>query len=264
MPMNSHQQRLITGLVLLPFVILLLLWGTRTAWALTLAGVSVLGLWEFYSLFWPGRKSLLKVGALIPAVLIMFSPDALAGPLVVMVAGFWAANLLLLFRHGRSLDNRAPDGPVLLAGWLYLPLVLHWVLFLEQIEIVLVFIVTFLSDTGAYYCGRYLGKRKIWPAISPNKTWAGAFGGLCAAWLFCLALGWFWGRGAWYHWLWIPVVLNWAAQFGDFFESGLKRQLGVKDSGKLLPGHGGFLDRIDSLLLVLPVYMAIRSLLPLF
>ena len=262
--MTSHQQRLITGLILLPFVVLLLVWGTRTAWAWTLTGVSVLGLWEFYSLFWPGRKTLIKAGAFVPAVLIMFSPDALATPLMVLVAGFWAANLLFLFEHSRTQEPLAPDVPILVAGWFYLPLVLHWVLFLEQIEIILVFGITFLSDTGAYYCGRYWGRHKIWPAISPNKTWAGAFGGLFAALLFCLVLGVSWGRGPWYHWLWIPVVLNGASQFGDFFESGLKRQLGVKDSGKLLPGHGGLLDRIDSLLLVLPVYMAIRSLLPLF
>jgi phosphatidate cytidylyltransferase len=262
--MTSHHQRLITGFVLLLLLLGLLLWGGRSVWTVAVAGVGLLGLWEFYSLFWPEGRSLLKAGGLVPGLLILFSPALGVSPLVFLLAGFWAASLLLLLGQDRSRENGIGFVQILMAGWVYIPLVLHWVPDWQRIEIVFVLGVTFFSDAGAYYSGRSFGRKKIWPRVSPNKTWTGAFGGFGAALLFCLFLGLVWGRCPWYHWLWIPVTLNIASQFGDFFESGLKRQLGVKDSGKLLPGHGGLLDRIDSLLLVLPVYMGIRSVLPLF
>lgn len=108
-----------------------------------------------------------------------------------------------------------------------------------------VFIVTWSTDIGAYFAGRSFGKRKLAPAISPNKTVEGLIGGIAAATL----LG-----GAWAltHRLGAPLlllapILAVLAQCGDLFESGMKRRAGVKDSGDWLPGHGGFLDRLDGL-----------------
>lgn len=107
------------------------------------------------------------------------------------------------------------------------------------------FIVTWSTDIGAYFAGRRFGKRKLAPAISPNKTVEGLYGGIAAATIlggaFALATG-----------LGLPLlalapVLAVAAQGGDLFESGMKRRAGVKDSGALLPGHGGALDRLDGL-----------------
>lgn len=262
--MTSHQQRLLTGLILLPLLALLVVKGSPLAWASVLAGVSMLGLWEFYSLFWPREKYLLKILGLIPALLICFGKDFGLNPVAVLLMGFWGVNFFFLLKLDRGLQGKWSEAQVLTAGWVYLPLVLHFVLYLQRIELVLVLLVTFLSDTGAYYGGRLFGKKKLWPKISPNKTWAGAFSGLLTSVPACLLVGVFWGTAAWYHWLWIPALLNIGSQVGDFFESGLKRHLEVKDSGTILPGHGGVLDRIDSLLLVLPVYMAIRTVMPLF
>lgn len=262
--MTPHQLRLLTSFILLPFLALLIVLGPPLAWVAVLAGVSLLGLWEFYSLFWPGHNSRVKLLGLLPGVLIPVCGYFDLGPAAVLVLGFWGLNLFFLLPEKNQKPGNWSELAVLPAGWLYVPVVLHWVLFLQRIELVLILLVTVVSDSGAYYCGRLFGKKKIWPKISPNKTWAGAFGGLLACVPVCVLLGVFWGKAAWYHWLWIPVVLNLGAQFGDFFESGLKRQLRVKDSGGLLPGHGGLLDRIDSLLLVLPVYMGIRFVVPLF
>lgn len=107
------------------------------------------------------------------------------------------------------------------------------------------FIVTWATDIGAYFAGRRFGKRKLAPSISPNKTVEGLYGGIAAATLF---------GGAWalatqlgVALLALAPVLAVAAQAGDLFESGLKRRAGVKDSGALLPGHGGALDRLDGL-----------------
>lgn len=111
-----------------------------------------------------------------------------------------------------------------------------------------VFIVTWTTDIGAFFAGRAIGGPKLAPSISPKKTWAGLIGGMVSAGL----AGW-----AWVEYVMLPTSLIWlapafaaAAQGGDFFESWLKRRAGAKDSGTMLPGHGGVLDRLDGLVVV--------------
>jgi phosphatidate cytidylyltransferase len=111
-----------------------------------------------------------------------------------------------------------------------------------------VFIVTWSTDIGAFFAGRGIGGPKLAPTISPNKTWAGLIGGMASASL----AGW-----AWVQYVMLPLSLLWlaplfaaAAQGGDLFESWLKRRAGAKDSGTMLPGHGGVLDRLDGLVVV--------------
>jgi len=107
------------------------------------------------------------------------------------------------------------------------------------------FIVTWSTDIGAYFAGRRFGRRKLAPEISPNKTVEGLYGGIAAATLF--GGGWALATGLGVALLALAPVLAIAAQAGDLFESGMKRRAGVKDSGTWLPGHGGALDRLDSL-----------------
>ena len=107
------------------------------------------------------------------------------------------------------------------------------------------FIVTWSTDIGAYFAGRNFGKRKLAPAISPNKTVEGLYGGIAAATL--LGGAWALATGLGIVLLALAPVLAIAAQGGDLFESGMKRRAGVKDSGAWLPGHGGLLDRLDGL-----------------
>ena len=111
-----------------------------------------------------------------------------------------------------------------------------------------IFVVTWTTDIGAYFAGRAIGGPKLAPEISPNKTWAGLTGGMVSAAL----AGW-----AWTDYVDLPATLLWlaplfaaAAQGGDLFESWLKRRAGAKDSGSILPGHGGILDRLDGLVVV--------------
>lgn len=111
-----------------------------------------------------------------------------------------------------------------------------------------VFIVTWSTDIGAYFAGRAIGGPKLAPSISPNKTWAGLIGGMFAAAL----LGGYWANftGLSPKLLWLAPLFAVGAQGGDLFESGLKRRAGVKDSGTILPGHGGVMDRLDGLVVV--------------
>ena len=108
-----------------------------------------------------------------------------------------------------------------------------------------VFIVTWSTDIGAYFAGRRFGKRKLAPSISPNKTVEGLWGGVMAAFLFGAA--WVWANHLHPSLLVLAPLFAVAAQAGDLFESKMKRQAGVKDSGDWLPGHGGLLDRLDGL-----------------
>jgi phosphatidate cytidylyltransferase len=119
-----------------------------------------------------------------------------------------------------------------------------------------VFLVVWSTDIGAYFAGRAIGGPKLAPSISPNKTVAGLLGGIASAAVFA---------GAWTNMaklpallLWLAVPMAFAAQMGDLFESGLKRRVGVKDSGTWLPGHGGLLDRLDGLV---PVAMLTAGLM---
>ncbi|MFD1850350.1 phosphatidate cytidylyltransferase [Oceanobacillus bengalensis] len=116
------------------------------------------------------------------------------------------------------------------------------------------FLIIWSTDTGAYLVGRKFGKRKLWPTISPNKTVEGALGGILLA---CIVAGIFHTITPFSHSFIIVILVAILAsifgQVGDLVESALKRNYGVKDSGKILPGHGGILDRFDSLLFVLPL-----------
>ncbi|MDF7668203.1 phosphatidate cytidylyltransferase [Lactobacillus sp. ESL0703] len=125
-----------------------------------------------------------------------------------------------------------------------------------------VFVVVWLTDTGAYMIGRKAGKHKLWPVISPNKTWEGSIGGIicaviCAAiYVYCVKVGY-----PQVQMIIIAFFLSIVGQMGDLVESAYKRYYGVKDSGKILPGHGGILDRFDSMLFVLPVVAALLGIM---
>ncbi len=115
-----------------------------------------------------------------------------------------------------------------------------------------VFAVTWSTDAGAYFIGMSLGKHKLAPNLSPKKTVEGAVGGLIAATVMSLVWG-TWIGLPWYHCLLLGPILGALGQIGDLCESSLKRDMGLKDFGTLLPGHGGILDRFDSLLFTAPI-----------
>ena len=124
--------------------------------------------------------------------------------------------------------------------------------------VVWLFAVVAAADTGAYFAGRRFGRRKLAPRVSPGKTWAGTAGGALAA-LACGAAGAWWLGGSLLGWIGVGAAVFLASVVGDLYESVQKRLRGVKDSGALLPGHGGLLDRVDSLL---PAAPALAILLP--
>lgn len=269
MSLSSHHTRLLTAVGMAACLAAALFFG---GWFLFAMGLvfSSLALNEFYSMFWPGwrRLPVKAAGAAVCAALLYASfvgrPEL---GYAILLGAFWAACCTFLVRYSRAGDQGGIEFPramIFPAGLLYIPMALQFLFAFHSAEIVFVMLATFATDTGGYYAGSMWGKRKVWPSVSPKKTWMGSLGGLAACTALCLGYGMALGQAPWWVWLAIAPVLNVAAQFGDFVESALKRSLGVKDAGSILPGHGGVLDRIDGLLLAVPVYAAARSLYPLF
>jgi phosphatidate cytidylyltransferase len=176
-----------------------------------------------------------------------------------LTASFLLLALLRLLRAGNQLQQAHFQLAWLMLGLCYLPLLLSHVISLRLLEqgrawIFLTLLAIMSCDTLAYFIGSRFGRRKLYPAISPKKTVEGALGGLVGAILGVLLvssillpqLGWF-------DIFFLGLILGTAGQLGDLFESFLKRACQVKDSGSMIPGHGGILDRLDSLLFAFPL-----------
>lgn len=147
----------------------------------------------------------------------------------------------------------------LLAGLIYVPVLFSYVIQVRSLEhglawLFLTLAVTWAGDTGAYFAGRAFGKHKLFERVSPKKTWEGFFGGLLFAVAFACVFKYFWlTELTWVQAAILGAVLDVVGVLGDLVESMFKRAYGVKDSGWIMPGHGGILDRIDSLLFTGPV-----------
>lgn len=272
---SSLVQRILSALVLLPLVVVLVWWNL---WAVVVViiVVIVVGLLELYSAFARGgfqpRTGLgiaIGVALALSVALQRISPfDFL--PVVLTLAII--AGLIFELRHGETgaLQSWALTfAGALYIGWLFSHLIMLRALAtplyppapLDQLRlepgaawVYLVLAITWLQDTVAYFVGRRWGRHRMAPVLSPKKTWEGAIGGLIGSIAGGLAATALFG---------LPISLGTAAllglvggivgPLGDLAESSIKRQVGLKDAGHLIPGHGGILDRADSLLFTAPV-----------
>jgi phosphatidate cytidylyltransferase len=268
---SPHQQRILTAGLAVALVTLALWFGGPLV-TLLLMALCGLGQWEFTAMFRPEaqHRNLRITGVALGAFMVLaVQAGGSTAALWAFAACFWILGFRFLARYSREhglegAGARLDDELVVLCSLAYIPLMLQFFLTLNTREIVLVVLSTTVSDTAAFYAGTLWGKRKIWPQISPKKSWAGSVGGLAGCVLAVTAFGLNFGQATLPAWLLLGAMLNLSAQMGDFFESALKRSLKAKDSGTLLPGHGGLLDRIDSILLALPCYVLLRLIQPFF
>jgi phosphatidate cytidylyltransferase len=186
-----------------------------------------------------------------------------------LLAGWWCATTAVLLARraqlarvtGVRIGNLVLGGLLLAGAWASV-VALHRTAD-GQVLVLYLFVLIWLADSGAYFAGRALGRHKLSPAVSPGKTWEGAAGGLAGALLaaLVLVLGGFAGPLPLAAFVVLSLLVALVSIGGDLWESRLKREAGVKDSGSLLPGHGGILDRVDSLIAAAPVYALGLSLI---
>lgn len=261
------RQRILTALVLIPLVVFGILYLDNRVFATLFAVVILVGAFEMARL--ANLEGLPTIAMFVLAVagllwLAWWSQQALH--LVSLQWGmaiWWLAVTATLLARRRELQRVHEKRPaVLLLGSLVL--VTAWISIVRlhaasadgPVWVLCLFLLTWVADSGAYFAGRAFGKAKLSPFVSPGKTWAGAAGAAAGAVVFAGVL-WFSGIGgsaALPGLLLLSLLVTAVSVGGDLWESRLKREAGVKDSGSLLPGHGGVLDRIDSLLAAAPVF----------
>jgi phosphatidate cytidylyltransferase len=246
--------RLLSVLVMGPVVLACIWWGGP--WFLGLMALTLAGLaWEWVRI--SGGLALGAAGLAMPAIILLAA--GLAGwGLPWLGAGLLLPGALLLWGLAGALPHR-----FLALGVVYLGLfgVAFITLRLDpeagRANVFFLMLLVWASDSAAYIAGRALGGPKLWPAISPGKTWSGALGGLVGAMLVGALAAILVAPAA--APLWAALVagaLGVVSQAGDLLESGIKRRFGVKDSSHLIPGHGGLLDRLDGFLAAAPLAVA--------
>ncbi len=249
-------RRSITGALII-ILLIVALW--LRGWVLLglILAASALGLWEFYSLFWgPGKRISTRICAIVLGwlMLILTWMHRPQDALVCLGAGFVLAALSFLFRWDVVEEENAFNASgIFMTGLAYIPLLLLPATYLSTVKLAFVLAAVAISDTSAYFVGTRFGHHKLWPRVSPNKSSEGAIGSLVGCMLFCAIYGEIFGTASWFAFAILGIAINAFAQLGDLFESALKRSVNVKDSGTLLPGHGGVLDRADSFLFAMPM-----------
>jgi phosphatidate cytidylyltransferase len=253
--------RVITGVVGVPLVVLAIWFGNPWPWfTILIAAVALAGTYEFYKLAnFDRREPLLYLG-LLWALALTVSPQYVSSDaLPVVIAATMLISLVwLLFR--RSRERAFQNWAWTIAGALYVGWMLSYWLNLRGLAdgrnwVYVAMLTTFANDTGAFFIGWAWGKHKLAPTISPAKTWEGAAGGLISAIPAAIVIALVLNvvspfTFAYWQIILLGFLVSLFAQLGDLVESLLKRNVGVKEAGSLLPGHGGILDRFDSLIFV--------------
>ena len=256
-----HLKRILSTAALLPAFLLLVQFGTPFHFFLLVTLAILVGLYEFYGMARAGGwHPLTPLG--MGSGLVLSYMEFLGAPapwLILALAGVVVLLLLSLLVGGTEPKEAASRGAITLLGLIYVVGLLSFPALLRAMApgrtyIFYLVLVTWAGDTGAFYVGSAMGKRSLCPSISPGKTVEGSVGGLiCSVLASGLAKLWFWEGLGTGECLALGFGLGVLGQAGDLCESMLKRSFGVKDSGRLIPGHGGVLDRVDSLLFTGPV-----------
>jgi phosphatidate cytidylyltransferase len=261
--MNNLTLRAITGAIFVAIIVGSILYGPYSQ-LIVFSIVTILGLNEFYSLFKDhkiisvSREIGLFIGLFVFLLLVGISLNWLPVLSIILIAPLFFT--LILSELWRQKDHPIVNISVLFFGIIYIVVPFYLTIDLNlrndqfMPSVIGMFILIWTNDTFAYLTGRLLGKTKLFERISPKKTWEGTIGGI----LFTILFGWIIGAyinvGNELFWIVSAVIITPCAIYGDLLESLFKRSLNIKDSGNILPGHGGILDRFDAALFAIPFF----------
>ena len=261
---SSLYKRWLTALIAGPLVVLFVCFGSDLFFTLFIGILIILAVLEYSRMnFGPEARAELTEGIasalLISAAAYCANGRMLAGAVTALII---LSTICYMFQYQMKADSTRPDLSVpgkKIIGFIALPLLLSHLIMLRGVAdgiawILLMFVVVVSGDSAAFFIGTKFGKRKLMVAISPAKTYEGAVASLLAGILMAFLYAcYFLPALSWGHVLVASALTNIFAQLGDLSESMMKRSAGAKDSGALLPGHGGVLDRLDAFLFAAPV-----------
>ncbi|WP_166252148.1 phosphatidate cytidylyltransferase [Marinobacter salicampi] len=267
--------RVITALILAPIAIGGIFFLPPLGFALFTGAIITIAAWEWANLAGMTSQALRAGYAALVALVLAALIHADAVPVLWLALVWWAVCFMLVrsypagIQYWQALPVRALLGFfVLVPAWvglnhIRLGEVVFGIVDDSLLLILYVFFIVWVADIGAYFTGRAFGKTKLAPRVSPGKSWAGVWGGLAAVALLALIVSWLGEADAVQTMLLVMVSLftGLVSVLGDLLESMFKRFRGIKDSSQLLPGHGGILDRVDSLTAAIPVFALLVTLL---
>ncbi|HEV2342379.1 MAG TPA: phosphatidate cytidylyltransferase [Candidatus Acidoferrales bacterium] len=270
-------KRILTAAVLIPVVVIVVYWGPSWLVAVLAAFVALLALREFFKLSAQMGLRAFQIWTLISSAALFYAQWGSGNVGVHQFGSGWelvhsapavpVETILLAFIFGAAfigIASRKPLADVLpgisasAGGLLMIALPFSYLVRMDSrprvgpVLVLFTLALIWAGDSLAYFVGKSIGRSKMAPALSPAKTWEGALGNVLGSLIVGFVFAW-WQAGDVTPWLVTGVLANIAGQVGDLVESAYKRGAGAKDSGSLLPGHGGMLDRIDSLILAAPV-----------
>ncbi len=265
--MNNFIQRTITGAIFVSVIIVGILFHPLSL--LILFGIiSLLSLWEFYSIVPKTNHTILKLYSLITGTVVyfisaMYFQNIVGAKFLVLI--FPMIFLIAVIELYRKKEKPFGNIAYAIFGVVYISLPFAFLNYLAVYNslkmqsaynpwlVMGFFILIWTNDTGAYLAGRAFGKNKLFERISPNKTWEGALGGFISTLIAAYILSKNTSLLDIFHWVIIATIIVIFGNLGDLTESLLKRSVSIKDSGKILPGHGGLLDRFDAVLIASPM-----------
>lgn len=259
---SNLTQRIVAALVGVPLILFCILYNDITFWILFLT-ISILTQYEFYKLLRLDRNLPLAVwgticGSLLNILTYLIERSFLPFNFYYIIIP------LLTFTFFIKLYKKEDLQPFTNLGFTFLGIIYVAVPFALVNELIItldgyrphlmigILLMLWGNDSGAYFAGRFLGTRKLFERISPKKTWEGFFGGLFTSILVAIACSYFFDDLNLVKWIIVAIIISVTGTLGDLVESLFKRSIAIKDSGSIIPGHGGFLDRFDGLLLSMP------------
>ncbi len=261
----QHINRWITALILIPILLWVLLKGSTLLLAAVVSIVAIFAMGEYLKIIFQNDDNSVSntIKIISYAVSISLIVGACLGSweieFLILSLNLMALSIFVLFKFA---DNQEVFQIIAkqVLGIVYIPISLSLLIFMKELDqgnfwIIWLLITVFSNDTGAFYGGKFFGKNALSPNISPNKTIEGSVGGIIISLIVGFIFSVIFFKDFSLSFLMIPAsfMLAIAGQIGDLFESAMKRASNIKDSGSILPGHGGMLDRIDGLLLAIPV-----------